>query len=534
MAISRNAPCPCGSGKKVKHCCGTARFDSPVGLAPRVNTDRQLDLAYQYFYSGRTQDAVVLCRQVLNLRPNSGRAVHLLGLVAHKDGNLAAAIDLMKKAAGLEPRSPFVQGNLGALLYQAGEADAAVKCFKKALSLDPSYVGTLKNLGNVERDRGNLILAKDYYERVLRQKPDDAGAWLNLGSVYKGLDLLDQSISCCNKALEIKPDYDDARFNAALVWLAKGELKKGWELYESRFTMENAPTSRRTFPYPFWQGENLSDKSLLVWMEQGVGDEIMLASMIPDVIKMARQVVLECAPRLASLFARSFPEVEVISRENTALSRFSTGDIDYQIPAGSLPRIFRSALELFPSQLGYLVPDSARMAHWKSWLDKLGPGLKVGISWRSMKFGMTRDMHYTQLSQWGEILKNRGVKFINLQYDDCASELEHARRNFGVEIHEAEGINLKDDLDDVAALQKTLDLVLSAGTTVAGIAGGVGVPTWMFTLSNNWTQLGTDHLPWMQSVKIYSKAMSEAWEPLLKVMACDLDEWSKKEQGRCP
>ncbi len=529
MTTGRNAPCPCGSGKKYKRCCGAGT----VPTQKKASTDDVLAIAYQRFNAGDLPGAEVLCRQALAVTPRNGSAVQLEALIAQRKGDLPTAIRHMRKALELDPRSPAFAGNLGTFLCQMGETDEGEQYFKQALALDPSDVRALNNLGNLEKDRGNLDAARRHYEQALAIKPDYLGALISLANIYRDTGQFAKAGACYQRALSLVPGDPDIRFNAALMDLMRGDLVAGWTGFEARFNMQTCAISRRPFAHPNFQGpENvaLAGRTLLVWGEQGVGDEILFASQIDAARQAGARVVLECEPRLKSLFARSFPGVEVIARTDPPSGRLLQGDIDCQAPAGSLARWFRSTLDSFPRQRAYLEPDPQRIDHWRAWLAALGAteSLKVGISWRSgLRLG-ARNWYYTDLNQWGEILRTPGVVFVNLQYGECREELEEARRLFGVEIHQASGLNLKDELDDAAALTRALDLVIAPNTSVFAMAGAVGTPTWMLNLESDWTMLGTERMPWFPGVTVYLRRWGEPWEGVLSRMALALAEEARE------
>jgi hypothetical protein len=253
-----------------------------------------------------------------------------------------------------------------------------------------------------------------------------------------------------------------------------------------------------------------------------VGDEILFAETVREALHAGANILLECDPRLVSLFARSWPQVEVHARETPPPPRLMKDDIAYQAPSGDLARWYRPTTRDFPTTPGYLTPDPDRVAHWQTWLAGLGEGLRVGISWRSMHRNADRSSYYTELAQWGDILQVPGVIFVNLQYGECADEVADAERLFGVRIHRAPGLNLKDNLDDAAALTKALDLAIAPNSSVFAMAGAVGTPCWLLNLDNDWTMLGTDHVPWFPTVKVYQKNWLVEWRPLLAKLADEL------------
>ncbi len=531
MTVSRNTPCPCGSGKKYKQCCGSLADAAQAAAVPApapADSEALLREGWRHQSEGRLQQAAELYQKVLGAEPNNSDALNLLGTLALQAGRNDMAANLLEKAIATRPEVAVYHNNLGNALRGLGRLDEAGENYRRALSLKPDYARAHNNLGVCLKELGRMDEALACFRQAVALEPAFADAWGNLGNALRDMGKLAEAATHLEQDIALRPHYAEAHFRLAGCRLAQGDLRRGWEEYGWRFRKEEMPIAKRAFSFPEWQGESLAGKSLLIWGEQGVGDEILFAEGIMDARQAGARVLVECEPRLVALFARSFPGVEVYGRENPPHPRLVQADIDYQLPMGSLARWYRPTVESFPAHRGYLKPASERVEHWKAWLASLGPGLKVGISWRSMKRGADRDSYYTELSQWGEVLKMAGVVFVNLQYGDCRAELDEASQRFGVEIHEAPGLNLKDELDDAAALTKALDLAIAPNTSVFGMAGAVGAPTWLLNLDSDWTMLGTDRVPWFPSVKVYRKSWGEPWAPLLAQVAGALNEMTRK------
>jgi len=253
---------------------------------------------------------------------------------------------------------------------------------------------------------------------------------------------------------------------------------------------------------------------------------MIFAGMISELAASTAHCIVECEPRLVPLFARSFPDVETVPR--TDPPHPATRNADVQIPAGSAARWLRPSLDRFPRRfpagLGYLRADPERVRHWRERLAALGPGLRVGICWRSALILGMRALQCTSLPQWRSVLAVPGVHYVNLQYDDCRDELDKARASFGVTVRTWPDIDLKQDLDEVAALTTALDLVISVGTAVACMAGALGVPVWQLTLTSCgdcWT-MGRDYSPWLPSMRLYERAWDQSWEEVIERLAGDL------------
>src|SRR6185295_15345244 len=216
----------------------------------------------------------------------------------------------------------------------------------------------------------------------------------------------------------------DLRWHRATALLLRGDYARGWPEHEARKSIRGGAIHRE-FPYPEWDGAPLGDGALLVYAEQGVGDEIMFASCIPDLAARGVHCVLECAPRLASLFGRSFPAVTVhgAARDGSRDWLGAYPALRAQSAIGSLPRFLRNAPEAFPARGGYLVPDARRTESWRARLAALGPGIKIGISWRGgtpKTRGRLRSMAPAELQP---LLALEHARFVSLQYGAPEPEL---------------------------------------------------------------------------------------------------------------
>jgi hypothetical protein len=307
-----------------------------------------------------------------------------------------------------------------------------------------------------------------------------------------------------------------------------GDFAAGWDAYEWRFRCD---MQERALPWPVWNGGSLTDKSLLIHAEQGVGDEILFASCVPDVAKAAQQCVFECDRRLAPLFARSFHEVVVVPRREDF--QLTPDDVpvrvDERISAGSLPRFFRRAESDFPARSGYLSADAAATKTWRARLQNAGPGLKVGFSWRGGKSANLRARRSTELAQWAPIFSTPGVRFVNLQYDDDGE----AARAQGAAVHDFSDLDRRNELDRLAALISALDLVISVDNSTVHLAGALGVPTWVllpFVADWRW-MLDREDSPWYSSVRLFRKRRDEGWEDLLSRVAFALHECVSTPRG---
>lgn len=498
-------------------------------------------------------NAVLYLERALTIAPDHPEALNNLGLILKRCGKPDDAIRLYQRALDIQPDYADAHSNLGSAFEQVGKIDQAETHLRRALLLRPDFTDALYTLGLVLKKKNSYEEASESFLQVLALQPDYAEAYCDLGVIYKAWGRLNEAHASFEQATMLRPDYVEAlhnlgavlqemgrfaeagdayrralaiepnnlitNWNLAFFYLAQGILDKGWEAHEFRFNPQLAITLNR-FPFPEWDGLSLDNKCILIYAEQGLGDEIMFASCISDVIKRAHHCVIECEPRLAPLFRRSFPAATVVGARRDRIDwLLDCPKIDVQVAAGSLPRFLRRSLDEFPEEPGYLVADAGRVDHWRARMASIDPGMTVGICWRSSLRKGERHKFYSTLTQWEPVFRIPGIHFVNLQYDECSDELQEAEEKYGIKITQFPEIDLRNDLDESAALTRAVDLVITAGTAVAEIAGAVGVETWRIGGSTSpWPSLGTDRMPWHPAMTLFHQPPQGDWSiPLAEV-----------------
>ncbi|MCW2243725.1 tetratricopeptide repeat protein [Azospirillum canadense] len=450
--------------------------------------------------TGRPDAAADRFRRALALQPASAATLTNLGNALEAGHDLEGAAAAHQRAAMAEPGLAEAHDNRGAVLTRLGRLADGAASHRRAVALAPARGAGWLNLGVALRRSGRWPSAHHALQRALALEPGTADALANLGRLLRDLGLATEAERWCDRALALDSDQPAAAFNKGLLCLTRGDLAMGWWGYDHRFRARDLAGAARVVPVPPWEGEDPSGLGLLVWREQGLGDEVLFAGCLPELIARAGSVTVECDRRLVPLFARSFPTATI--RPAPADPEAPCAGIDRHVAMGSLPRLLRRRLADFPPRVGYLVPDPAQVLRWRERLAALGPGLTVGIAWRSGLINPERRGAYSAIGDWGPVVAVPGVRFVNLQYGDCAAELEEARRSFGVAVQAWPDLNLKDDLDGVAALMVGLDLVVTPASSVGEMAGALGVPVWRFGAGGDWTALGTGTRPWFPSMTL--------------------------------
>jgi hypothetical protein len=351
------------------------------------------------------------------------------------------------------------------------------------------------------------------FQTALDLNPDHATARLNL--VNTG-DLDDETLISeteyviQNSKIKIQERIlVGAIHNAAFSYFRTGRLKQAWEALEKGFNplidSNRGRRPQRTFSKPRWTGEPLNGKRLMVWREQGLGDEIMFGSMLAELTSLDGRMILECEPRLVGLMSRSFPQFQVRAELYRAAYPHDSpfDDYDLQIPVGSLAAIYRRRIEDFDRSAPYLLADPDRVADYAQRLSAVaGNKKRVGICWRSGMVSPTRGNSYTLLTDWDALFKDPDICLVNLQYGKCEDELLEIEKTYGIEILRWEDTNLQADLEAVAAIIANLDVVCTVGTVVAQLGGALGIPTLLCANLYNWTSFGTTRYPFFPDIHL--------------------------------
>ncbi|MGC2271746.1 MAG: tetratricopeptide repeat protein, partial [Candidatus Sulfotelmatobacter sp.] len=371
--------------------------------------------------------------------------------------------------------------------------------------------------GTPLESEGKLEEALACYEQVLAVQPAYARAHYSIGCALHSLGNLDEALVRYRMARALQPDLAQAGFSEALVQLLQGDFAAGWPNFEWRWQTEDHDTPMRAYAQPLWAGEKLASGRVLIWGEQGIGDEIMFAGLIPDVVRTGNRCVLDCDTRLKPLFARSFPEVEVVGGHQ--LSMDSEGDPELDIaahlPSGSLPGLFRKTHAAFAATASpYLVADPVARQRFRARYAGVDAGQRrlAGLAWQTnnRKTGRCRSI---DLSWFAPLLARTDIRWVSLQYGDHDA-LEKRAEAAGAPIVIDRSVDQFADIDAFAAQVAAMDLVLTIDNSTAHLAGALGIPTWVllpFAPDWRWLQAREDS-PWYPTLRLFRQPQRADWQ----------------------
>lgn len=551
-----------------------ARLDRAARELKNGTSTRILGQAIAAIHAKDYKKADELALKALEHDERLGVAWHVLAIAREKTGDFVSSMRAYEAALKLLPDHGQVAGDLGRLAYRMDMPEIAAKFFAHYRIARPDCVEAVNNLACALRDLNRCAEAIDLLKPAIMEDQAQPILWNTLGTVMCSLGDGQQALTFFDEALRLAPAFgkgyhnrsyarldlgdvqgalDDCeaaiaqadsaedlammQFARATILLCLGRVEEGWQAYETRFSPDLSDAPRFLIDAPRWSADQpLAGKRLLICAEQGLGDEVMFANMLPDVVDAlgpdgALSIAVE--HRLIPLFQRSFPSADVTAHrtvsfegrvQRTAPYVADWSQIDAWAPIGSLLPVLRPSIDSFPDRPNFLVADPVRIAHWHDQLQSAPGGHKVGLLWKSLKLNGERARQFSPFELWRPILETPGVTFVNLQYGDCDEEIAWARSEFGVEIWQPEGIDLKKDLDDVAALCCAIDLVIGFSNATINLAGACGAAVWQISGAASWTRLGTERLPWYPQIRCFSSDDYYDWDPTMQDVAKALAE----------
>jgi Flp pilus assembly protein TadD len=472
---------------------------------------------------GRIDEAVTACKQAVRLQSDFKQAHNNLGLALKKTGKLEEAVASYEKAVGLDPQYAGALSNLGMTLICQGRLKEAAEKLQNAVNLVPSSPEFLNNLGILFNRQGLFEQAVDTSERAIAINPESVQAHNNLGTALMELGRFSKAEAAFDKAIFIDPECAEAHHNRSLVLLLTARFEDGWDEYEWRWRNESFSTTVRPFSQPWWDGSLDGVTELLVWAEQGVGDEVQFSGLIRHVLSRGIRVVVECDRRLVTLLQRSFPGIDVVERTNPPAALLKNPSITHQIPMASLPRVLRLSPDSMPFQSPFLVPDENQRDLLRSEYKRDRDLLLVGISWKSgnSQEGPKRSV---DLTHWGPILNVAGARFVSLQYGECSIEIQAAYDRFGIEVLKDEKVDPLVNLESFAAQVAAMDLVISVDNSTIHFAGALGINVWtMLPAEPDWRWgLNGDKTHWYSTMRLFRQQQRGNWETVISKLAAEL------------
>ncbi len=551
--------------------------------ATQFNLGQSLNEAMTLQRQGRLREAEKIYTRVLKAAPDHFDALNMLGIVKAQLGRLGDAHRLLSAAVRINPRVPGAWANLGQVLQALkrhqeaidcldkarvlapedvailnqhanallslgrpeealeefrqvlarvpqhaearvnsgiahatlGSSEQAVAEFDSALSIAPGHLVAHYNRGLALHDLGRYAAALGALERVLASAPEHAGAWLGRGRALAALNQLDEAVASYGKAGSIRKEDPDVHFSEAMALLALGDYRRGFEKYEARWRRSGMP-AQNSRGRPLWLGEYpLARKTVLLHAEQGFGDTIQFARYVPLLAATGAKVVLEVQSELTALMARLDGGAQIIARGETP------PPFDVHCPLGSLPLALRTEPNTVPAEIPYLSADEASLCKWSARIGALArPRVAIAWSGNSNHFNdRNRSVPFAQLAR----LLSAPARFVSIQRDVRGEDAQMLANESRVTHVGGELTNFT----DTAAAIALADLVISADTAVAHLAGAMGRSLWVlipFQPDWRWT-LDGETSPWYPTARLFRQASLGDWDGVIARVATELGQF---------
>ena len=467
----RNDPCPCGSGKRYKHCHGAAGApgQAPALAAAPPNKEQWAAAGVAAHQRGRLDEAERCYRAALALDPDYPVALHYLGVATEQRGRPEDAMPLLDRAVELQPGEPEFHNNRGLALY------------------------------SLQRDRE----AADAHRQAIALAPRHAGAYSNLGRALQAAGDVDGAIAALRTGLSIAPEFPALHWNLGLALLLAGDYAAAWPEYEWRLRAPEFAHALSSHPGAAWNGEDLAGKTLLVTSEQGLGDAIQFLRFAKDVAARGARVEAMVPPALRNL-AATVPGIAAARAVGGPLPAY-----ELHVSLMSLPHRLGLGIDGVGMSAPYMFADSTRVAEARAAIAReANGGISVGVAWSGAPGNTINARRSMPLAALAPLFDRTGVRLFSLKREGEAlteDDTAWSRRLVN--------LDMRNDFDGIAAMIASLDLVISVDTSIAHLAGALGkrvfvlnsfVPDWRW-------MLGRSDSPWYPSARLFRQPSPGDW-----------------------
>lgn len=385
----------------------------------------------------------------------------------------------------LEPEADH-QASMAAALYNQRRFQEALNHFDEYSRQKPEAVPAWLNISACLLSLGRLEEAVARLRHWVILKPEDQRVHQALGFSLMQCGEQEEAGQVIQHMLDTFPETPPMRSLAGKHFLRCGDYERGFNYYRSRWARDPDQQPTRGIPCEVWNGKHFTG-TLLVAAEGDLGEEILASSMFCDLADMQQHALIECDPRLLSIFRRSFPTLEFVPRGQGRLAdavvRKSSGcanKIFQKIDAGDLGYYFRRDGE-FPARQGWLVPDPKIVANMKArYHEQFGDKLRVGIGWQSTQAsGHINSSESLDLRAFALILANPEMVGISVQQGDAANDIARLKAELKIDLHVDKTVDARLDIDTLAAQIASLDRVISCNNPVVHLSGALGISCWL-------------------------------------------------------
>ena len=457
------------------------------------------NLAYILIRIENFLEASHVLDKAIKIDPDSAETFFYKAICLQAHNDLHGAIILFQKSIKLNSDFHLAYLNLGTLQKSLGLYDDAIETYQMALNHNVNYENIFENLSEVYLILKNFDLAYEYAQKTIKLNSSNYlalnnlatcqiyyenqaeaiktlekakeinnkffGTYYNFGLAYKFLSDYKNAISSLEDSIKLNPNFYDAYFTLGEIHLSQNNFLDGWKNYEYRWHRGNAST-KYNFSKPKWEPK-LGYNRLLIWGEQGIGEQVLFSSILEDLINKFDKIYLLTDSRMKEIFQSSFPNITVLSK----LDKIDENLIDYHLPIGSLGLYFRSDVNQFSTKLPIFKNQN------KLKID-CNTKYKCSLSWKSNNKNFANSKSI-ELKQMKAILNLKEVTFYNIQYTDVENEIEQLYENEGIKINNVEGLDAYNDINELVNFINGCDFTITVSNTNAHLSAALGKPTYL-------------------------------------------------------
>ena len=501
-----------------------ASYDRAIALKPdfaEAHSSRGNALKELEQFDG----AIASYDNAIVLKPDFAEAYFNRGMALQKLEQFEDAIASYDKAIALKPDLAEAHSNRGNTLKEFLQFEDAIASYDKAIALKPDFAEAHSNRGNALHELKQFDTAIASYDKAIVLKPDFADAYFNRGNTLRGLKQFDTAIANYDKAIVLKPDFTDSYFNRGLLKLELRDFYNGFLDYKYRWNNKDFPSVPQKTKIPSATKVGIKSR-LLIWSEQGLGDEIFYAGLLPMLSSKDVSITLSADKRLHPIYRRSFPKIELLDKNILMNSSVDTG-FDAQAPIGDLGLLLDiKATAIKATRSPYLQSDPVKRDSYRRTASAHGSGLICGVAWKSVnkKVGAAKSIG---LDSFAPLLGLTGIHFVNLQYGDVKDEIQHVKSTLSVDVHQVPGVDAFNDIESLLALIDACDVIVTTSNVTAHLAGSIGKRAAVLVPHSKgkfwYWHVNDEYSFWYPSLKLFYQDNALTWDQTI----ADCSDWVK-------
>ena len=485
----------------------------------------RMNLGISLFELKKYTEAEQIFKEIIADKPQISAYLYL-GKIAQKSKKNAVAIDYFTKAVTLDPTNKDAVYGLTEELKEKLRTQEAIPYLRTAVAHHPNDINLEFTLANTLNMAGNPEEALSIYQKLHKRNPNDAGIIYNIAYTLKKLGRMRECLPYYEKSLSLKPDHTEALFSQGLAYLVIGEWDKGWKGYEQRWT-RSEHLRLRTYAQPLWQGEDLKDKTIFVYAEQGLGDTFQFIRYLTLLKERGAYIIFAPQGPLSTLL-KLCPYID----ELIPFSEQPKMHFDYHIPLVSLPYVMKTTVDTCPTPLPYLYADPDLVEVWRAKLAH-DTNIKIGICWqgnseyntaflRAAVAGKSMPVEYFE-----PLTHIPGVSVYSLQHMTGTDQLKSLPSTMKMITFDSDFDSTHGRFMDTAAVMKNLDLVITIDTSICHLAAALGTPVWnLLPNPPDWRwMLDRTDTPWYPNMELFRQPTPGDWHSSMHTAVARLTEF---------